>query len=918
MDIPEGNGNPLGNGNGRARQTRPIGLGDAPNRHQQRRGIVPPPVQNHNFEIKLGMITLVQNKMFHGLSCEDPIDHLDEFDRLCDLTKMNGVSEDAIKLRLFPMSLGDKAHQWEKSLPHGSITTWEDCKKAFLAKFFSTGRTAKLRSEISGFTQRNNETFAEAWERFKGYTSQCPHHGFSNESLLSTLYRGVLPRYKEMLDTASNGNFLNQDVDDGWQLVENIANSSGSYGEEYDRTNRSSTSNSIESDSKLRNDVKALNEKLDTLILAQSTMKKANFVSKEEMVQGQEEEENQFAEVCYIKNGQGGYQNGYYGYKSHPTMSYSNTDVANPQDQVYPPQQQAPASQPPQQGYGQKGNFQGHQGNYQGQQQSVPTGYAPQAPQASPSQEQEIKAMLKQLLQGQADGAMEISKKLAEMNSKIESLNTRVHSLEHHASSSAAKQGQFPGKAVQNPKEHCRAIFTQEEGFDQQAANEKDIEEICMLLNNEDNVVADAPGVQYAQPEVQAPQIAIHASPVELAQQARSSQTVSPARSSQMLYAPTPSDDDTYKPPVPFPSRILTKNQKKVITKFRNDMSKIGVELPNMGSFQAAHVQKKMIKDILDNKDEVAQLLEPSSSQGDLLSTPTSLPKLNGQGSFTLPCTLGHLQLEDALVDSGASINLISLVLIQKLGIQSLIQRPKSSIMFGDASSKAPLGIVMDFPLRIGECTIPIDLTVLDMVDEKDVPLILGTPFLTTVGASIDFHTKKVILHNVNSKVSYPLKASSSKYCGTIATKSLSIKGDEFAEVEKMEIMTESSTEPVICEPCVLDEMGLAVLFSEQLGSAQKDGEGMALKASPGHKRKMITPQTLSSAPSQLTLTLLPSKFTNGKIEYKIKCKRKSKPFSSINALVSPELQKDQTKLKELLSSVLTVTFDGGTALIHA
>ncbi|CAA7034106.1 unnamed protein product [Microthlaspi erraticum] len=64
------------------------------------------------------------------------------------LTKINGVSEDAIKLRLFPMSLADKAHQWEKSLPHGTITTWDECKKAFLAKFFSTGRTAKLRSEI--------------------------------------------------------------------------------------------------------------------------------------------------------------------------------------------------------------------------------------------------------------------------------------------------------------------------------------------------------------------------------------------------------------------------------------------------------------------------------------------------------------------------------------------------------------------------------------------------------------------------------------------------------------------------------------------------------------------------------------------------------------------------------------------------
>ncbi|CAA7030629.1 unnamed protein product [Microthlaspi erraticum] len=154
MADPEGNGNPLGNGQGRARQTRPTRLGDAPSRHQQRQGIVPPPVQNHNFKIKLGMFNLVQNKMFHELSSEDPIDHLNEFDRLCDLTKINDVSEDAIKLRLFPMSLADKAHQWEESLLHGSITTWDECKKAFLANFFSTGCTAKLRSEISGYTQR--------------------------------------------------------------------------------------------------------------------------------------------------------------------------------------------------------------------------------------------------------------------------------------------------------------------------------------------------------------------------------------------------------------------------------------------------------------------------------------------------------------------------------------------------------------------------------------------------------------------------------------------------------------------------------------------------------------------------------------------------------------------------------------------
>ena len=107
------------------------------------------------------------------------------------MIKINGISEDAFKLRLFPFSLGDKARHWEKTLPQGTITSWAECKKAFLSKFFSSTRTARLRSEISGFTQRQNETFNEAMERFKDYTIQCPHHGFSEETLLSTIYRGA-------------------------------------------------------------------------------------------------------------------------------------------------------------------------------------------------------------------------------------------------------------------------------------------------------------------------------------------------------------------------------------------------------------------------------------------------------------------------------------------------------------------------------------------------------------------------------------------------------------------------------------------------------------------------------------------------------------------------------------------------------
>ncbi|CAA7027650.1 unnamed protein product [Microthlaspi erraticum] len=84
-------------------------------------------------------------------------------------------------------------------------------------------------------------------------------------------------------------------------LWRTLPTSNGSYGEEYDRTNHNSTSHSIESDDKLRKEVKALNEKLDKHILAQSTMKKVNFVSAEEMVHVQEGEDTQFAELDRVE-----------------------------------------------------------------------------------------------------------------------------------------------------------------------------------------------------------------------------------------------------------------------------------------------------------------------------------------------------------------------------------------------------------------------------------------------------------------------------------------------------------------------------------------------------------------------------------------------------------------------------------------
>ena len=390
-----------------------IGASDFPHNHNQRHGIVLPLVQNNNFEIKSGLIAMVQGNKFHGLPMEDSLDHLDEFERLCDLTKINGVSEDGFKFRLFPFSLGDKTHLWEKTLPQNSITTWDDCKKAFFAKFFSNSRTARLRNEISGFTQKQNESFCEAWERFKGYQTKCPHPGFKQASLLSTLYRGVLPKLRMLLDTASNGNFLNKDVEKGWELVENLAQSDGNYNENYDK----SISTSSESDDKHHREIKALNDKIDKLLQVQQ--KHVHFASEHEVFQIQEGENDQCAEISYVQN-QDGYNKGYNNYRPNPNLSYRSTNVANPQDQVYPQQQQLNQPKPfvsynQSQGFVPKPQF---QGGYQ--QQQPPPGFTPQQYQASTPQELDIRNMLQKIMQGQGAGVMEAAKKLADLNIKID------------------------------------------------------------------------------------------------------------------------------------------------------------------------------------------------------------------------------------------------------------------------------------------------------------------------------------------------------------------------------------------------------------------------------------------------------------------------------------------------------------------
>ncbi|XP_048229383.1 uncharacterized protein LOC125369942 [Ricinus communis] len=92
-----------------------------------------------------------------------PVNHIDSFLEKCDTFKINNVSDDAIRLRLFPFSLRDRAKEWLKDEGISTFDSWDKLVKAFLAKFLGQEKTARLRTELSTLRQLDDESLY--WRR---------------------------------------------------------------------------------------------------------------------------------------------------------------------------------------------------------------------------------------------------------------------------------------------------------------------------------------------------------------------------------------------------------------------------------------------------------------------------------------------------------------------------------------------------------------------------------------------------------------------------------------------------------------------------------------------------------------------------------------------------------------------------------
>nr|KYP68171.1 hypothetical protein KK1_021791 [Cajanus cajan] len=112
-------------------------------------------------------------------------------------------------------------------------------------------------------------------------------------------------------------------------------------------------------------------------------------------------------------------------------------------------------------------------------------------------------------------------------------------------------------------------------------------------------------------------------------------------------------------------------------------------------------------------------------------------PKFKDPGSFTIPITIGDLSVGRALLDLGASINLMPLSMLDRVG-QVVVKPTRMTLQLADRSIKYPYGVIENMLVKVDKFIFPTDFVVMDMEEDSTIPIILGRPFMKTARAIID------------------------------------------------------------------------------------------------------------------------------------------------------------------------------------
>ncbi|GKC84666.1 reverse transcriptase domain-containing protein [Tanacetum coccineum] len=678
--------------------------------------IVVPPIPAEHFELKHSLINLVTSKQFFGFEKEDPHAHIRYFNKITSTLKYKDMPETSIKLMLFPFSIDGPARIWLDKEPPRSILTWDDLVSKFINHFFPPSKTTNLRNEISNFHQRFDESFYEAWDRFKDLLRACPHHGFTELHQLDTFYNGLNPSDQDSLNFAAGGNLLERSTQDVLKIIENKSKVCYSRNKPIVSQVKASNVDSSEIASVVTSAMTAMFKQ------HQVTLAPASVRAVEEycVTCGGAHSYRQ----CPAIDGNtfSGYQDNIQGYVSAAAVNYNQGNTGyrpqNVANQIRPPGFAQPNVQNNQtrynQGYNQNRGINQGNPNYQAPAYQAPI-HQPQVVTTSDFSNY-IKAndSVMKNLQTQMTSFTNSNIELKNMFGQFMKMNT----------ASTLGSSSLPSNTVANPRGDLKAITTRSGISYDGPPIPPPSSSLPKVVEREPEVTKDT--VLPSTKNIQPPVVQIQA-PID-----------------EPVVAPKP------KPSIPYPSRAnkqkLREKDDKLATKFVEIFRELHFEL----SFADAllHMPKfaSMFKSLLNNKEKLFDLANTPVNENCSVIILKKLPKkLRDPDKFLIPCDFTELVECLALADLGASINLIPLSIWKNL---SLLELTPTQMIFelADRSTTSPYGIAEDIFVKVRKFHFLADFIVVDYVVDPRVTLILGRPFLRTARALIYVYGEELTL----------------------------------------------------------------------------------------------------------------------------------------------------------------------------
>ncbi|GJS53348.1 ribonuclease H-like domain-containing protein [Tanacetum coccineum] len=617
------------------------------------------------------------------------------------------VPNSAIKLMLFPFSLAGAARRWLEKEPPRSILTWEDLVSKFINEFFPPSRTINLRNEISTFQQRFDESFHEAWDRYKDLLRACPHHGFTELHQLDTFYNALNPADQDSLNSAAGGNLLERRTQDVLTIIENKSKVRNSRNKSIVSQVKSSDVNSSSS-SEIAKLTHVVNQQTSAVTTAMTAILK-QYQATPSLASVKAVEE-----ICVTCGAAVNYNQGNAGYRP--------PSVAN---QIRPPDtsNQAPIQQ----------------------NQVVPLSELEKIKKIN---EVNIKAMQAQInnVKNELRNEMQTSIQ-ASMSNQTNELKNMMASFFQMNTASTSGSGSLPSNTIANPKGELKSITTRSglvldghsipmpHPFINPEEDERAEETLTDSELTEYTIKVPPPLVQKAKP-TSLKNYVVH-------------------------------KRDPLHPNIPYPSRMNQEKQQEKdevqIHKFWQMFKQLHINISLADALVLIPKYQKMLKSLLSNKEKLLELANTPLNENCSTVILKKLPeKLGDPGKFLIPCGFSELKCK-ALADLGASINLMPLSVWKKLGLPELIST-RMTLELANRAICTPAEIARDVFVPVGKFTFPVDFIIVDYETDPRVPIILGRPFLWTARALIDVHGEEMILCDGDERLILNMRHDTSSY----------------------------------------------------------------------------------------------------------------------------------------------------------